>query len=112
MDGTATEPGYSPLRNTSRRTCTRLRSPERERQFPVRGRSAFRRRLIDFPSLMILTSSGRVPRLGPSPIPQKGSRMRSRLLTLAGTVALTLGGLTATAGPAAADQAHCYGWDT
>lgn len=38
--------------------------------------------------------------------------MRSRSLTLAGTVALALGGLTATAGPVAADQAHCYNWDT
>lgn len=38
--------------------------------------------------------------------------MRSRLLTLMGAVALALGGLLVAAGPAAADDAHCYGWDT
>ena len=38
--------------------------------------------------------------------------MRSRLLTLMGAVALTLASLTMSAGPAAADQAHCYNWDT
>jgi hypothetical protein len=38
--------------------------------------------------------------------------MRSRLLALMGALALTLGGLLATAGPAAADQAHCSGWNT
>ncbi|MEO7261823.1 MAG: hypothetical protein ABI047_11300 [Jatrophihabitantaceae bacterium] len=36
--------------------------------------------------------------------------MRSRLLTVVGTVALTLGGLLVSAGPAAADPARCSGW--
>lgn len=36
--------------------------------------------------------------------------MRSRLLASMGALALTLGGLLVTAGPAAADNAHCYGW--
>ena len=36
--------------------------------------------------------------------------MRSRLLASTGALALTLGGLLATAGPASADPAHCYGW--
>jgi hypothetical protein len=38
--------------------------------------------------------------------------MRSRLLTLVGALALTLGGLVVSAGPAAADPAHCSGWST
>ena len=38
--------------------------------------------------------------------------MRSRRLALMGALALTLGGLLATAAPAAADQAHCSGWTT
>ncbi|HEU5271611.1 MAG TPA: hypothetical protein VFU36_16910 [Jatrophihabitans sp.] len=38
--------------------------------------------------------------------------MRSRLLTSVGALALTLGGLLATAGQAAADPAHCSGWTT
>jgi hypothetical protein len=38
--------------------------------------------------------------------------MRSRLLTLIGALVLALGGLVVSAGPAAADQADCYGWDT
>lgn len=38
--------------------------------------------------------------------------MRSRLLASAGALALTLGGLLTGAGPAAADPAHCSGWDT
>ena len=38
--------------------------------------------------------------------------MRSRLLTVMGTVALTLGGVLVSAAPAAADPAHCYGWGT
>lgn len=38
--------------------------------------------------------------------------MRSRLLTFVGTAALTLGGLVVSASPAAADNTHCYGWDT
>lgn len=36
--------------------------------------------------------------------------MASRLLALAGTVALTLGTLLVPAGPAAADPARCGGW--
>jgi hypothetical protein len=38
--------------------------------------------------------------------------MRSRLLASTGALALTLGGLLVSAGPAAAatDPAHCYGW--
>jgi hypothetical protein len=36
--------------------------------------------------------------------------MPSRLLVSMGALALTVGGLLATAGPAAADNAHCYGW--
>ena len=37
--------------------------------------------------------------------------MRSRLLASTGALVLTLGGLLATAGPAAAtDPAHCSGW--
>lgn len=38
--------------------------------------------------------------------------MRSRLLASMGALALTLGGLLATASPAAADPAHCSGWGT
>lgn len=38
--------------------------------------------------------------------------MRSRLLTLMGALTLTLGGLLASAGQAAADPAHCSGWGT
>ena len=38
--------------------------------------------------------------------------MRSRLLASMGALALTLGGLLATASPAAADPAHCSGWNT
>ncbi len=38
--------------------------------------------------------------------------MRSRLLTLMSALALTLGGSALTASPAAADPAHCYGWNT
>ncbi|MEO6502233.1 MAG: hypothetical protein ABIQ09_10030 [Jatrophihabitantaceae bacterium] len=38
--------------------------------------------------------------------------MRSRLLTVLGAAALALGGLSVSAGPAAADPAHCYGWGT
>jgi len=38
--------------------------------------------------------------------------MRSRLLASAGALALTLGGLLATAGPASADPAHCSGHST
>lgn len=38
--------------------------------------------------------------------------MRSRLLASMGALALTMGGLLATAGPAAADPAHCSGWGT
>jgi hypothetical protein len=38
--------------------------------------------------------------------------MRSRLLATAGALVLTLGGLLAGASPAAADDAHCYGYDT
>jgi hypothetical protein len=34
--------------------------------------------------------------------------MRPRLLALMGALALALGGLVASAGPAAADQSHCY----
>ena len=36
--------------------------------------------------------------------------MRSRLFAFTGALALALGGLLVSAGPAAADQAHCYGW--
>lgn len=36
--------------------------------------------------------------------------MPSRLLALAGALALALGGLLMGAGPAAADPAHCSGW--
>lgn len=38
--------------------------------------------------------------------------MPSRLLTLTGVATLTLGGLLATSGPATADPAHCYGWNS
>jgi len=38
--------------------------------------------------------------------------MRSRLLTLVSTVALTVGGLLVSAGPATADPARCGGWAT
>lgn len=38
--------------------------------------------------------------------------MRSRMLASMGAVALTLGGLLVSASPAAADPAHCYGWNT
>jgi len=38
--------------------------------------------------------------------------MRSRLLASAGALALSLGGLWMGAGPASADQSHCYGWGT
>jgi len=38
--------------------------------------------------------------------------MRSRLLASMGALALTLGGLLATASSAAADPAHCSGWTT
>jgi hypothetical protein len=38
--------------------------------------------------------------------------MRSRMLTLLATGVLTLGGLLVPASPAAADPAHCYGWNT
>ncbi len=38
--------------------------------------------------------------------------MRSRLLASMGVLALTLGGLLVSAGPAAADPAHCSGWNT
>jgi hypothetical protein len=38
--------------------------------------------------------------------------MRSRLLVSMGALALTVAGLVAGAGPASADQAHCYGWNT
>jgi hypothetical protein len=39
--------------------------------------------------------------------------MRSRLLAATGALVLTLGGLLAGASPAvAADDPHCYGWDT
>jgi hypothetical protein len=33
-------------------------------------------------------------------------------LTVLGALALTLGGSVVAASPAAADPAHCYGWDT
>jgi hypothetical protein len=38
--------------------------------------------------------------------------MRSRLLALMGALTLTMGGLLASASPAAADPAHCSGWGT
>ncbi|MBO0870450.1 MAG: hypothetical protein J2P15_17990 [Micromonosporaceae bacterium] len=39
--------------------------------------------------------------------------MRSRLLAFLGALALTVGGLlVVSAGPAAADPAHCSGWNT
>lgn len=34
------------------------------------------------------------------------------MLTLMGALALALGSLLVGAGPAAADQSHCYGWTT
>jgi len=36
--------------------------------------------------------------------------MKFRLLTTLGALALTLGSSAVAAGPAAADQAHCYNW--
>ena len=38
--------------------------------------------------------------------------MRSKLLASMGALVLTLGGLLAAAGPAAAEPAHCSGWGT
>jgi len=38
--------------------------------------------------------------------------MRSRLLTLLGTLTLAVTGLAVSAGPAAADPARCGGWST
>lgn len=38
--------------------------------------------------------------------------MRSRLLASTGALVVALGGLVAGAGPAAADDAHCYGYGT
>jgi len=36
--------------------------------------------------------------------------MKSRLLTVVATVALSLGGLLVSAGPASAEPARCAGW--